>query len=260
MLIIEKILKWLMNYIKMVDRKIFLPIMQQIVFFLSEKIDNRVDGKKIAIDWKEKALKDFRSWIIDISDPIESIESVTIDSCDLYTIMSEFSGLRQEIKFQNREQNKTVKNMSSLITSYQKTIELLDNQSKNLITLEENIRKNSETRTIKPFLNMRDALLRGQKAAIEIMNSKSFLGIKPKGIEGIAEGYEMAIRRFDRALSLLDVYPIITVGKTFNPKTMRAVDTANISNTNKGIVVEERLCGFIQGETMIRTPEVVVNE
>ena len=126
--------------------------------------------------------------------------------------------------------------------------------------LEENIRKSCEKRTVLPFLEVRDALARGLGASKTIAASKSFFRPAPKGIESVAEGYEMALRRMDRAMASVNIIPVETVGNRFDPKTMKAVDKKGVSGMEKGMVVEELLTGFVRGQEVLRTAEVVVSE
>lgn len=272
-----KFLKWSWSFLK---DKFLIPFAKFTIKFLS----NRLSGETLALthcEWKETVLADFRTWLSDIPDFARpsNIETAP-DSCDLYTLLSEFSALRQEINIQNREQNKSIKTLEKIISSYDKsrevimelTGELVDFKEKSLLALkekdmiisqaiakgDEQVRTAAEKRTILPFLDIRDALIRGLKAGEELLQSKTYFSSMPKGIEGITEGYEMAIRRFDRSLEQVGVYPVNAKGKPFDPKIMRAVDQQLVDESQKGIVLEEQLSGFICGEEVIRTAEVVV--
>jgi len=260
--------------------KILIPFAKFIIQYLS----NRLSNETLTLtncEWKEAVLADFKTWLADLPDTTVNEQETTPESCDLYTLLSEFSALRQEIKIQNREQNKGIKTIETIINSYDKsrqvikemTDELYDFKEKTLLTLkekdiimsqalekrDEKIRIAAEKQTIIPFLDIRDALIRGLNAVERLSKSKSsFRPAVPRGIEGITEGYEMAIRRFDRALEQVGVYPVNAKGKPFDPKIMRAVDQHPVHETQKGIVLEEQLSGFIRGKEVIRTAEVIV--
>ena len=49
-------------------------------------------------NWKQKALVDFKNWLDDLPDTQPVAEDPHMDACDLYTLLSEFSALRQEIR------------------------------------------------------------------------------------------------------------------------------------------------------------------
>ena len=82
----------------------------------------------------------------------------------------------------------------------------------------------------------------------------------PKEMTSVIEGYDMAVRRFDRALAAVGIHPVNARGKPFDPATMRAVDTCSRTDMEKGLVAAEPFCGFVRGEEVIRTAEVVVNQ
>jgi len=213
------------------------------VHFFSKKLGQRIEGGDSLTDWKQMAMKDFRFWLEDLPDDSPAGEDAMMDSCDLYTLLSEFSGLRQEIKLQNRVEG-----------------------------LEERIRQSSEKRAVMPFLDVRDSLIRGQNACLylaeairELSKSKGFFRSVPKGIDeiiegidGIVEGYEMAVRRFDSALELVDIRPVDAVGQAFDAKTMKAVGRRPVPDMEEGMVIEEHLSGFIREDEVVRTAEVVV--
>jgi len=254
---------WFKGFKDSIHKRITLPLLKRIIEFLY-LIANKIIAGYVYTDWKEKTLNDFKCWLIDLPDDIPASQSATLDSCDLYTILGEFSSLRQEIRIQNREQAKAIKTLSSFIESYKDTYELFKDRTKEIANLEDRIKlsteKESEKRMAIPFLDMRDALVRGLKASKNIIESKSILRPIPKGFEGTIEGYEMAIRRFDRALSSVGILPIKTVGNQFDPKTMRAIEKRSVPEINEGEVIEELLSGFLFGEEVLRTAEVVVNE
>lgn len=234
------------------------------------------------MEWKEKVLSDFREWIGDLPENPPVFGGMAADSCDLFTLLSEFTALRQEIRMQNREQYRTLNVLDRAGTETKKTTELVESLTEKctgnsrafresieaLGRIEEQVRlgldetrtREVEKRTALPFLDMRDALVRGLEAAKKASVPKGFFIRPPKTIDGVVEGYEMAIRRFDRALHAVGIRPFDTVGRQFDPKFMRAVERRRVSGTGNGIVVEERMSGFHRGDEIIRAAEVVVAE
>ncbi|ETR72009.1 MAG: molecular chaperone GrpE [Candidatus Magnetoglobus multicellularis str. Araruama] len=246
-----------------ITKRLTLPVLKKMVDFLTRRIEKRIQGY-VSSGWKAKTLADFQEWLIDLPDELSPTESATLDSCDLYTILTEFSALRQEIKLQNRQQHKAIQALTDTLDEYEKTSTLFKDRTKDIALLEERIRTSSiqasEKRTVGPFLDMRDALMRGYESCKRLNENTSLLRPAPKGIESIVEGYEMAIRRFDRALASVDITPLQCMGKPFDPKYMRAVGTKTIDGTDEGIVVEEMLTGFVRKTEVIRLAEVVVNK
>ncbi len=250
----DKLYKKIQVCYKKFQKKIILPPIKRFVVFLSRIVED--NGEQV--EWKEQVMNDFGSWLAELPD-IPQEKNGTLDRCDLFTLLSEFTALRQEIKIQNREQSKMLGSFTSFIDTYKEISELFRQRSKELDSLEERIRLESEKKTVKLFLDLRDGLVRGLSAATKAVKSKSFFRTHPKGIEEIVEGYEMAIRRFDRALSMIDIYPVQTVGHPFNPRTMRVVEKDTVKEMEKEIVLEEHVCGFIRNDEVLKIAEVVVN-
>ncbi len=257
---IKEMAVWLKQKWCAFDEKCVLPVIVWSVRYLRTKLENRVRKYHLVYDWKQKAFEDFSAWLSVLPEKPVTDNMGTLDSCDLFTLLSEFTALRQEIRIQNREQDKTLSTLHGFIEAYQETSNLFRDRTLALSKLEENIRKSCEKRTVMPFLDVRDALLRGIGACTSIAASKSFFRPPPKGIEGVTEGYQMALRRMDRAMTSVNVMPIETLGKRFDPKTMKAVDKRSESGMEKGLVVEELLTGFVRGGEVLRTAEVVVSE
>jgi molecular chaperone GrpE (heat shock protein) len=247
------------------DEKCLLPWMIRAGGYLRKKIENRIRKYHLIYDWKQKAFEDFSAWLAALPEKLSSEKSATdasgaLESCDLFTVLSEFTALRQEIRIQSREHGKTLSTLTGFIEAYQETANLFKERTRALSELEVNIRKSSEKRTVLPFLEVRDTLVRGLEASLALSAFKSFFRPAPKGIEGVVEGYEMALRRMDRALASVNVLPVETTGRPFDPKTMKAVDKRSGSGMDKGMVVEELLTGFLRGQELLRTAEVIVSE
>jgi molecular chaperone GrpE len=69
----------------------------------------------------------------------------------------------------------------------------------------------------------------------------------------------MALRRFDRILARFHITPLAAIGKPFDPAFMRAVGKKTDPAKAAGIVIEEQLGGYMQGDVVLRFAEVVVN-
>jgi molecular chaperone GrpE (heat shock protein) len=235
------------------------PALRRSAGYLLKITEPRCQDPPSANEWKQKALSDFSRWLEDIPEDGPLDERVEMDGCDLYTMLTEFAALRQEIKLQTREQHKTLKIQEALIDGHRQIVDLYKDRIDKIDRLEESIRRSTEKKTVLPFLEIRDALVRGLAAARTACVSEGLFRRPPKGIEGVVEGYELALRRFDRALALIDVRPILAVGRPFDPVSMLAVDRRKIPDRAPGIVLEEYVCGFIRGNELIRAAEVVVN-
>lgn len=220
--------------------------------------------------WKDKALMDFKAWLDDLPEdgiPAQggsaergSPDHVPMDACDLYTLLTEFTALRQEIKLQTREQNNAIRIHGDLVDGAREYAALFRDRTQHLENLEERIRLACEVRTCEHFFDIRDALTRGREAVRAALDSGVyFRRASRRRIEGVLEGYEMALRRFDRILIKFGITPVVAMGQPFNPAFMRAVGKRNDPKKETGCILEEHLCGFVKGEEILRIAEVVVN-
>ncbi len=211
--------------------------------------------------WKTQALEDFKAWLSEVPDKAPPALSVTPDTCDLYTLLSEFTALRQEIKMQNREQHRTLKAMTeikAMTDAYEEVMGHFNEKTKGIASLEQNIRRSTEKRTVLYFLDIRDSLVRGRAACLATVPRKGFFRRTLKNMENIHDGYDMAIRKFDASLALLDIYPMETTGAAFDPMTMKALESRLTEGMEKGTVVETISGGFRRGNEILRYAQVIV--
>lgn len=225
---------------------------------VSQESVSELDGTD---QWKNRALADFKSWLSEIPAQAPSTLSATPDTCDLYTLLSEFTSLKQEIKMQNREQLRTLKALTeiqSMTDGYKDVMDHFNDKTKSIITLEQNIRRETEKRTVLYFLDIRDTLIRGRKVCEAASRKKGFFRRVPKNMDNIHGSYDMAIRKFDASLALLDIYPLDTDGVAFDPMTMKALEATPVPGMDKGTVLETVSGGFKRGNAVLRHAQVIV--
>lgn len=210
-------------------------------------------------DWKSEVLRDFQEWLDKLPKEGVTHDGTGEAECDWHTLLAEFAALRQEVRLQNREQDKVTRDLARVAEVGEINTEFFRRHTQDLSGLEERTRQAAERRCLLPFLDMRDALVRGRKAAARVARSRGLFRGPPKGIKEVVRGYEMAIERFDRAMAQADVSVIETVGKTFDAERMRAVETRRVDSVAEGVVVEELLSGFVRGNEVLRPAEVVVS-
>ncbi|MBF0573547.1 MAG: nucleotide exchange factor GrpE [Desulfamplus sp.] len=213
------------------------------------------------VEWKINALEDFKLWLSEIPSEQPPVTTATPDACDLYTMLSEFTALRQEIKMQNKEQNRTINALNSVkgvTDEYGQIYTLFKEKTNQIAQLEQNIRLNSEKRAASSFFDVRDSLVKGYRESVDMANRKGLFRRPPKDIHTICEGYEMAISRFDKSLSIMDIEPIQTNNVLFNPDTMKVVETKEIAGVDNGMVIETVSGGFVRGREVLRFAKVIV--
>ncbi len=257
------------------NTKIFTPVKNafiSLMLFIKNKIPSKAsipcDPQETPYvepvteaQWKVTALEDFKLWLSEIPSEQPPVMTATPDTCDLYTMLSEFTALRQEIRIQNREQNRTLNALNSVkgvTDEYGEIYTLFKEKTSQIAQLEQNIRLNSEKKSAACFFDVRDSLVRGYRASVDMAGRKGFFRRPPKDIHTICDGYEMAINRFDKSISMMDIEPVQTDNMPFNPETMKVVETREISGIESGMVIETVSGGFVRGREVLRFANVIV--
>ena len=210
-------------------------------------------------DWKDGILDDFRCWIHACSQADTTGFEPSPSEPDLRDLYAEFAALRQELRLQNREQAKAGRELARAAERYDTAVESMTVHGRELTAFEQRATRAAENRCLRSMLDLYDVLARGLAAAEEVSKRRGFLVRYPRGIDGVAEGYGIALRRFDRMLSGFGVVRLETIGKLFDPRVMHAVEVRRVDNAPDGFVVEELQCGYIRDDEVLQLAEVIVN-
>ncbi len=208
-------------------------------------------------DWKQAALFDFARWLENL--PEEPVVTETPQAVDLHALVSAFAALRQEVRLQSRLQDRAVRGLEQAVEVCEVVGALTDVQKEQIKELETRVEQEAERRCVMPFLDVRDALVRGHEAALKGAEKRGVWRRPPMGAAGVVQGYEMAIERFDRALAHLGVARVPTVGYVFDAHMMTAIDVRMVAGVADEEVLEESRSGFVQNGKVLRMAEVVVN-
>lgn len=249
--------RWIIDHV-------YQPVLSRTATYLSKKANippETLDDPATSCrpDWKDKASTDFNDWLSDLPDDIQKPGAVETESCDLFTLLTEFVHLRQEIRAQNLEQQKVMETQQALIDDHHTISGLFESRTRQLENLEENIRLTCEKKAVVPFLDTRDALIRGLAYARKAAATRGFFRRPPKNIDAVVDGYETSLRRFDRALSFVGIQPVDAIGQSFDPSTMDALDRRFEAGAGPDMVIEQLVSGFVKGTDVLRKAQVVVN-
>ncbi len=210
-------------------------------------------------DWRDRVLEDFRRWIGELVETEPPDRTARPAEPDLHGLYAELAALRQEVRLQNREQARTGKELAKAADRYDGAVKSMSLRERDLVAFEKRVAHETENRCLRSMLDVRDNLARGHAAASAIGNRRGFLLRRPRGIDSIAEGYGIALRRFDQMLAGFGVDRMKTTGRPFDPRTMQATELRRSSVIEDGVVVEELRSGFMRGEELLRLAEVAVN-
>ena len=215
-------------------------------------------SKELVDDWRRSALEEFRQWLEEVPDtpPRDGEES---DECDLRDLFGELAALRQEIRLQNREQSKASRALANAAAGYEAARLAGERRDEDLADLERRVSRAAEDRVLRSTLEVRDALARGREAARRLRDRPGLAWLSSRRIAGVAEGYEQALRRFDRMLAGFGVRIVPAVGEPFDSRTMHAVVSRPDERAGDGVVVEELRSGFTREGEVLRLADVAVS-
>lgn len=74
------------------------------------------------------------------------------------------------------------------------------------------------------------------------------------------DGIKITHQRVMELLERLDVHPLYSVGKPFDPSLHVAVAVESMKGVDDNIILEEQRRGYVQGDKVIRYAEVIVNK
>ena len=140
-------------------------------------------------------------------------------------LFAEIAALRQETRLQNRDQARVGRELARAGALYETVADRAQHREEDLASFEQRVARAAEDRCLRPFLEVRDALVRGREAAGELRRQPRLFRRRAAGTAGVAQGYELALRRFDRVLGGFGVRLLPTVGHPFDARTMRSVET-----------------------------------
>ena len=182
---------------------------------------------------------------------------------DLYTLLRELTALRQEVRLQNREQGKAVREFQEARRHFSEHLTRAEAQA--LRQAEESARAQAVQAWAKTLLPVRDALSRGlhvARSALERRRHSFWRRLWPTNLaahESLVQGYEMALHRLAQSLEGQGITVLKTVGERFDPSCMTAVETTFDATLPEQYVVHEVASGFMHGSSLIRCAEVIVN-
>ena len=220
-------------------------------------------------DWKERALEDFREWLDDLPEPAEDGDEGEDEDAgggagaphaiDLRDLFAEFAALRQEVRLQNREQSRAGRELAKAAESYDTASRLIRRREDDLAAFETRVVTEAENRCLRSVLEVHDALVRGREAAMALRERRGLFRRPVRGAGGVVEGYELALRRFERMLARFGVRRTQSTGRPFDSRIMHAMEVRRIEQAEDGMVVEELLGGFTRDGDVLRLAEVAVN-
>ncbi len=205
-------------------------------------------------------LEDFARWYKELphaAAPLSGDEEAA--DWDLATVLAESAALRREVALQNREQSKSIRQIEQATGVYRKSAEEFSARGTEIAQLRKQAASDAEDGCLTRFLDVMDALERGQAAVNELRRTSWLIGRKSESMEAVADGYDMAIRRMTRLLADYGVRPVETKSVDFDPNCMNAIETRTPCNADDEAIAEVFQVGYRRRGKILRFAEVAVN-
>ena len=228
------------------------------------------EGEELRDDWREAVVEEFSSWLYELTDEdIEAVEAEAEDEGsepDLFTLLGEFTALRQELRQQSRVFKTTaegmVSGMSGLrseLTGQARSLEAAASDIKSQIPT---ARREARESVIIELLTVRDSIQDALDAFKGMPAPKtSWLSRPDPRFEPLVRSTGAALAKADDTLRRLGVSPIAEVGGKFDPKTMRAVAAATDAAPGEaGKIVKIYRQGYAGDGKVLRPAEVEVSK
>jgi molecular chaperone GrpE len=237
----------------------------------------------------DAVLADFRDWLA--RQPESSAEPPG-DEVDLFTLVAQFTALRQEVNLQTRAVRAQQEQNAETLQQYGETLEalrepvsnaeeqirpllksLIDAADAQMLALREleKLRARIEELQLNedPPASMRRlpllARLAGAGRILERLNDlekrrdpRPFHETIHDRIEAATTGLAMGLQRLERALRQHGIEPIPSVGNAFDPELMEVVEVVVDTDRPAGEVIEEVRRGYLWNSKSLRFAQVRV--
>lgn len=214
---------------------------------------------------KTRLIEQFRRYL----DGVQEIPSPELvaggaaeEGSDLYTVFVEMAALRNEMRAESRLVKEAFDQFREVFQTLQSGQSALEQELQRARDREREQEKALLRPLLLDLLDLRDRLKAGlQPASPSPVPWYGRWGRPaPQPEPWRQEGLRMTLRRLDQLLHGRRVTPIEMLGRRFDPRLGRVIGTRDEAGVEAGVVVEEVRAGFLWGDTVLRSAEVIVNK
>lgn len=210
---------------------------------------------------KDDLTQQFRACLEQL--PEEFVEEMSAaGSTDLYSLFTELSALKNEVKIESRQ-------VKSALEEFKAVFETLREGQGHLAAELTRSRKDRDDLSraqlrplLKELLDLHDRLTAGL-ASVTAHSPSVFARLcqrEGRLLEGLRDGQQMTLRRLEALLASQRVRAVEVVGQPFDPSRMHAAETENRPELTEGVVTAELRKGFYWDKELLRIPEVKINK
>ncbi|GMV42570.1 MAG: hypothetical protein AMXMBFR64_42860 [Myxococcales bacterium] len=179
---------------------------------------------------------------------------------DLATLLGEMAALKAEVRAETRASRDIRDRLVVAQAALETEVERAGAREERLRADAQADRDEARRRAARALIAVLDRTeaLRAAAASARPRGLWPFRRLDP-AITALAEGLALNEARLAETLAGLGASRIKTAGQTLDPHRMEAVGTAEVPTLPDLAVVEELVSGWMDGDTVLRTAQVVVN-
>ena len=185
------------------------------------------------------------------------------ETADLFSVLVEVAALRSEVRRESRLGKEALEQVRGVFDTLQASQATLQRELDRARTEMRDQAQSALRPLLLDVIDLRDRLVAALtlSAAAAGPRWRDRLWLRDRsGVAAWQEGLRMTLRRLDQILVDRRVVATQLAGSPFDPRLARAVGTAADSAVAEGTVIEEVRAGFLWGDQVLRTAEVIVSK
>ena len=185
------------------------------------------------------------------------------ETADLFSILVEVAALRGEVRTESRLVKEALEQFRGVFDTLQASQATLQRALDRARTETRDQAQSALRPLLLDVIDLRDRLVAALTLSAAAAGPRWRDRLWRRDRSGVAawqEGLRMTLRRLNQILLDRRVVATQLAGSPFDPRLARAVGTAADSAVAEGTVIEEVRAGFLWGDQVLRTAEVIVSK
>jgi len=185
------------------------------------------------------------------------------ETADLFSVLVEVAALRSEMRRESRLVKEALEQFRGVFDTLQASQATLQRELDRARTEMRDQAQSALRPLLLDVIDLRDRLVAALTLSAAAAGPRWRDRLWRRDRSGVAawqEGLRMTLRRLNQILLDRRVVATQLAGSPFDPRLARAVGTAADSAVAEGTVIEEVRAGFLWGDQVLRTAEVIVSK
>ena len=185
------------------------------------------------------------------------------ETADLFSVLVEVAALRSEVRRESRLVKEALEQFRGVFDTLQASQATLQRELDRARTETRDQAQSALRPLLLDVIDLRDRLVAALTLSAAAAGPRWRDRLWRRDRSGVAawqEGLRMTLRRLNQILLDRRVVATQLAGSPFDPRLARAVGTAADSAVAEGTVIEEVRAGFLWGDQVLRTAEVIVSK